>query len=408
MSKVKISVALAWLIAGAPLLLAATLSIKEIGFPATVAPHSAYYRIEATVGWAVEPGFLKFGISSAHAHYEVEGLVPLFKLLHEIEVIERISRDEEGSGFTEGLTDSIKQTGQGFVQLVSHPVDSTKSAGKAIGELGRKLGSIFQSQEEGEKTSFEEKVLGASEREIAAKFGVDVYTSNPNLQVLLSRMARARVGGKGTAFVVKMLLPVAGLVSAAVTVSGLNGAADQFVNDKSRRDLYDFNYDALLDLGFSDSEVLGFLNNPFYTPREATYLRFYLEKLKNVFGARDILRQAAGVKNLWQARKLLYETQLAADLMKTAAPYGKMQVFREGLAVLDSSRVIFITPYDYLEHNSLGDQVVKRALEIGKIWERPSLAIWNGGKITSAYRRELLRKGIQNQDWLLLAQPRGI
>ena len=60
-------------------------------------------------------------------------------------------------------------------------------------------------------------MLGASERELAKEFGVDVYTSNPYMKELLRSMARARMGGKGAVMVVKLLVPVAALASVAIT-----------------------------------------------------------------------------------------------------------------------------------------------------------------------------------------------
>ena len=100
------------------------------------------------------------------------------------------------------------------------------------------------------------------------------------------------MGGRGIVAVATFFVPVGLIASAVMTVSNVNSAADQLVDDKDRGDLFQLNKKALLDLGFSQEKVIQFLNHPYYTPREVTYLRFYLEKLKRVSGFEVILDAA--------------------------------------------------------------------------------------------------------------------
>jgi hypothetical protein len=215
-------------------------------------------------------------------------------------------------------------------------------------------------------------------------------------------MARARLGGKGAAVVGKLLMPVSGLTSVALTAGGIHSAADQLVNDNSRGDLYELNLEALLNLGFSPEEAKGLLNLSHYSPREATYLRFYLEKLKGVEGYQEILKKALEAKTLWEARKILYEAQIAADTMIETTPYRKIRCLKEGLAVEDPNRVIFITPYDYLDPSPLGDRVLEQALTLKKEESKGSVEIWNGGKVTLSFSSRAFLKGVKTRSWLLV------
>ena len=388
------------------------IALASLGLPKTFPVSSAYYKVDPSVAWAAEPGFLKFHVTARHGVYDVEGLVPLRKLLHEVEVIERIRQENGGTGFMDGAVDSVEATGEGFVKLVSHPIESGKGIGKAAGKLGGKIGGVFRKKEEGEKTSFGEKVLGGSRREIAKEFQVDVYTSNPHLDRLLTGMAKARLGGKGAAFVGKLLLPVAALVSATLTVSGINSAADQLVNDRSRVDLYQLNKEALGILGFSQREIKDFLNSRFYTPREATYIRFYLERLKGIKGHREIFRTALKAKSRWDAAKILYTAQIAADASADKkARFQQIQSFPEGLAVCDNcsaaadgARLLFITPYDYLDRSPLAEKVLARADAVKGQWSTRSAEIWNGGKVTLEFSTHALMRGIKTKGWFLLQQ----
>ena len=388
-----------WILLFAPLLFCA-FSLRDLNLPTQVPTTSSYSSVDPIVEKAEEPGFVKFKITASHARYETEGILPLVKLLHEIEIIERVERDEAGSGFMDGAVDSVMATGNGFKKLVTHPVDSIVGLGEATGKLGRSVGGIFRQKSEAEKTSLDEKIFGSSKREIAKKFGVDVCSTNPNLQQLLDNMARARMGGKGATVIAKFLIPVAGLVSVTMTASGVNGAADQWVNDKNRGEIYRLNREAL-SVYFSSQEVEDFLNSPYYSPRESSYLRFYLEKLKDLEGFRQILKQANEAKNLWEARKILYEAQIAAQAVPANPDFKKITCTAEGLALEDPKKIVLIAPFDYLDSSGGGDLLLKKALEL-RNQSGKAIEIWNGGKISLSFSAQLQIQGMKTKDWLLL------
>jgi len=331
----------------------------------------------------------------------VEGLAPFKKLLHEIEVIETIKNGFEGSSVVGGAVDSVTGTGKGLYNLVVHPVDSVKGVGEAGGKLGRTIGRAFRTKQEGEDASFQEKVLGHWERQVAKDLGVDMYTTNPYLKEILAEKAKGRAGGKGAVMVGKLFIPGGILVSATLAAGDINTTADRVVNDESRAELFQLNQEALQGLGFARNEARQLLNNPFYTPREATYMRFYLDKLQTVRGSRALLKEALSAKSLWQARKILYSVQMAADSFRDTDPFTRLECFPEGIAVEDRKRAILITPYDYLEESVLGDRVLDRALEMQKKWQKPEAEIWNGGNVTTGFLVESQDRGVKARTWQL-------
>ncbi len=362
---------------------------------------SPYYRVRSQIEKSLEPGFLKFHVTAPHGDYHVEGLVPFKKLLHEIEVIETIKNSHEGNSVVGGAVDSVTGTGKGLFNWVVHPVNSVKGVGGATGRLGRSVGRTFRPNEEGEKAPFGERILGHWERQAANDLGVDVYTSNPYLKKILAEKARGRVSGKGMIMIGKVFIPGGIFVSAALAAGDINITADRIVNDESRAELFRMNQEALKQLGFSEEEAKQLLNNPFYTPRETTYLRFYLETLQSVRGYRAILKEASRAQTLWQARKILYTSQIAADSYKVRDPFLRLEYSPEGLAIEDRNRAILMTPYDYLDESLLGDRVVERALEVKKKWLKPSFEIWNGGQVTTGFSASASNRGAKTRNWLL-------
>lgn len=382
---------------------AQTLSLKSIGFPPDFQVQSDYYTVDPKVEFASDPGFLIFKVKASFAEFTVEGLLPFKKLLHEIQVIEMIKRDQAGTGFVDGAVDSVKTTGKGAVNLVVHPINSVKGMGSATAELGRSIGSLFRKKQEGEKTSLGETIMGSAKRDVANKLGVDVYSDNPYLQELIDKMAKTRMTGQGAVFVAKLLIPLALVVSVALTVSGLNGSADLLVNDKSKSDLFYENRKALEALGFSEKDTFALLNIPFYTPREATYMRFYLQALQNVIGYREILKTAVKAKSQIEARKILYEAQMAADWvnMNPGKKFARLKITEVGLALDDPDQILFYTPYDYLDASPLGDLVVNRIQELKKVWNKSGAEIRNAGKVTGGYTTAIFLKGIRAREWVM-------
>lgn len=385
-----------------PSLLFADLPFESLDLPENILKKTNDYSIESITPSA-EPGFLKFKVHSDHADYEVVGVLPLVKLLHEIEVIERVRRNEQTSGFFDGAAASVEATKDGFVNLVAHPVNSMAGVGKAVGGLGRMIGGTFRKKESGEKTSFRERVQGSSERELAKQFDVDVYTTNPYLKQILRRMAASRMGGKGAAMIVKFLIPVAGLASVALTASGVNAAADQMANHLSRSELFRQNKLAFAKMGFKIAEINQLLDSSFYTPREMTYLRTYLERLQSVAGREDIFKSALSTKSVEEAHKILYESQLAATNAEKYS-YEKINILREGIAVKSKEQVLFFTPYDDLDMGPLGDSVLAQLKNLSQEWQIKSVTLLNAGKITDPLKSAAQAQNIQTQERLLWTQ----
>src|SRR3989338_1579435 len=138
------------------------LTYKELALPASVPVRSVDYEVVPQVKNASLPGFLTFSVRCPHGVYEIEGVAPLRKLLYEIAVIESVRRNEEGSGFFEGLGDSLSQTGQGLVNFIIHPIQSTIGIGQAAAELTDTVEGVFHEKEAGESTSISDKILGGS------------------------------------------------------------------------------------------------------------------------------------------------------------------------------------------------------------------------------------------------------
>ncbi|MFH1208673.1 MAG: hypothetical protein V1673_03865 [Candidatus Omnitrophota bacterium] len=358
-------------------------------------PQSSHVQIVSVQENQKFPGFLTFSVTSPHGSHIVHGLANLRKYLHEIDVIEQLNASQDtGSGITDGAVDSVKDTGRGLKNLAVHPVDSVEGIGKGIGKLGGKIGGVFRKKEEGEKG---DNFFSSTKRQLAKKLGVDVYSRNPDLQAKLDSMAKANMGGRGIVTVATFFVPVGLVASAVMTVSSVNAAADRLVDDNDRADLFKLNKKALLGIGFPQAKVTRFLNHPYYTPRELTYLRFYLEKLKRVQGFEVLLDRAIQAVSEIPADKILHEIQIAADSVGDTPRAMKLVVIPEGLILANEDKVALITAYDFLDHSVLGSRLTEQAISFRQSLGKRSAEIWNGGTVTSGFGGTILLKGIKVQ-----------
>jgi hypothetical protein len=400
MNKVSRPVIAAGLFVLFPALSLASLEIADL--PSSIPSKNIYLSIDQITP-SGQPGIDQFKVTSPHAVYEVQGLRPLAKLVHEIGVIERIRQHDQGSGFFDGASASVEATAQGLGNLVKNPVGSAKGLGKAAGKLSRGVGGMFRKKEEGEKSSFGEKVLGGNEREIAKEFNVDVYTTNPHLRALITQMARSRMGGKSAVLVIKILIPVAAVASIALTAGGINGAADQLVNNASRKDLFRTNKQAVLQMGLSEEIAEGILNSAYFSPREQTYFRFYLEKLQKTENFKTLAETAVKAASEWEARRELYEAEMAAAAAEKTS-FTKLWDFPEGLALLNSGgQLMVMTAYDDLS-GELENAVIEQIKKIKKESGASSVVLWNGGKIAESFRKRAGREGLETQAWMYFAE----
>jgi hypothetical protein len=371
----------------------AGISLKDLNLPEDLFPMSSeYHKVQGVREDPGARGFLIFSVTGLLGPTEVEGLSDLQKWIRETMVIGNLNKNQgAGEGVAEGAAESIKGTGRGLKNLFFHPVNSAKGIGAATGKLGDRIGDAFRDKDPGEKG---DGFLSSTKRDIAKKLGVDVYSRNPLLQEKLSSMAKQQMGGRGIVAVATFFIPVGLLASAVVTVSNVNSAADGLVNDKDRVDLYEINKNALLALGFPLAKVKALLNHPYYTPREVTYIRFYLERLRSLRGSEALLDEAVRRTEDIPAEKFLHEMQMAADAIGNMNDAQAIRIVPEGMVLERRGSAALIMGYDLVDASPLGDRAARRALEEKNRLGKRSAEIWNAGVVSSKFGGAMVFKGI--------------
>ncbi|MEZ0385598.1 MAG: hypothetical protein ACAI34_00925 [Verrucomicrobium sp.] len=233
-----------------------------------------------------------FGIFSAQGNAE---LVTRVAEIHAMFQLQRISKTEE---YGKALEKAAKSPLVFAKSLATNPVDTLAGVPKGIFKFINRTGEAVKEASEGRDTSpYEDsKVQSAigfskAKRGLAARLGVDPYSSNPAFQKALNGVAWAAYGGDIT--FTAALAPVGGSAGSVITGVQVSDTALNAVRDSSPNDLRRANEQTLFQMGAAEASIKVFLNNPAYSPTRQTELVHALKQLNGAAGRGDFLEVAS-------------------------------------------------------------------------------------------------------------------
>jgi hypothetical protein len=166
---------------------------------ATVLPaaflRSASYQLAPEA--AAADNFYRFEVSSDFGTHDVTSRAMLRVRLHELatlaELMPRLDEDDEDFDRSPGGRRGVGS--EHVVDILANPLGT---ASQLLGNLQYNVESTFTPPAGAAATAARGAVdlnPGPHKRSAAAQLGVDVYSSNPSLQGVLERLAKARSGG---------------------------------------------------------------------------------------------------------------------------------------------------------------------------------------------------------------------
>jgi hypothetical protein len=231
-----------------------------------------------------------------------------------------------------------------------------------------------------------------AKRQLAKKFGVDPYTTNPYIAARLDELAKAAFAG-GVSLDVVLAVSTAGAaaaLSATKTVSNLAW-------DLPPQDIRDRNAKELAALKIDEATRAKLLNNRWYTP---TIALSFVEAMKGL-GARDgstaVTALAAGAQSESEARFFVAQLRMAqsygkSDAIVSMEALGKVAAFRT-----KGGKLFIAVPVDYLSWT----EGVKTFVE-GKKGGAGERVVWFTGTASPRALAQLREKGWQVRDRVAL------
>ncbi|RPJ04726.1 MAG: hypothetical protein EHM37_22880, partial [Deltaproteobacteria bacterium] len=219
------------------------------------------YTVDETV---VNDGLLNhYRVRSIYGDFRVVSTQSVDQLLREIQAIALMKRVETADTVKDSVVQSGKNTVDAVTNLVTNPQETLEGAAAGVNNLFyRATNVVGRRSTTAAEDSKVEQFIGKSKSkgDIATKYGVNVYSTNPILQEELDRLAWADyLGGIGVGLAQSAIPGVGGLL---LSTSGTARLLNEVINSTPASELWVRNRDKLVAMGVNPDTVELYLNNP--------------------------------------------------------------------------------------------------------------------------------------------------
>lgn len=346
----------------------------------------------------IADNFYQFEVGSDFGNYAVTSRAMLRVRLHEITTIAELWPRLDD---TDGTLDRSPggRRGVGSERVVDILADPVGTASQLLGNIQYNVESTFDppgTAAAGAATTRGAVDLnpGPHKRSAAAQLGVDVYSSNAELQGVLERLARARSGGETVQGFSPLLRNIYAYPKFGSGV--LDTRLESTLKNTSAEELNATLLATLEDLKVPRRVRVAFVTHPAYTPRTRLYFTTFVELLGPVShvgrlfaAASSATTEADALAYVNYARMLAYYQVSGGDLARvvTAARFPTLATH--------ANDAVLALPVDYLAWTA---SVAAAADALHEIRERENLTEFRlllaGGASPRAVR-ELTRRRVE-------------
>lgn len=340
-----------------------------------------------------------FTMGSPHGLYEVNGEDMLRIRQQEIGAIGTLEEIKKSKHFAKGVKEAAKSPFKGVWKLITNPVDTVPGVGKGTWRFMTRYGEMTKGGRGELEESVAKEIIGFSgvKRELGYKLGVDVYSSNKELQKELNSISWAGYSGGMSAKIGMMGIALASTTAhIVVSATGFIDNMNELLRDNAPEDLRRLNRKKLKEMGVDKTDIKLFLRHAWYSPRHETILVGALAEMEGVKGRDQFIKQASFVENETDA----FFFQRVAEMMRGyhihVNPITEIIPVRSIVVAYTAEKNIVVTlPVDYVywtEALAIGADALVEMRGVDLPFKRKEL--WLTGKISSIAWEELENKGI--------------
>ena len=346
-----------------------------------------------------------FTIDSDYGVFEADGNAMLMQRVEEIAAIAQLKDVSRTDQFKESLATAAKAPVNAVKNIAQDPGEAFSSAGKGIAKFMKRAGNTVKNVRSGttekssaEKTGESMTGLARAKRQVAARMGIDPYSTNPVLQKELDEIARAAWAG-GFAFSA-VTFPIGGGVGMALTATNVSNTVGQLINEKTATELKAINRSALHSMGVNESDIEHFLENQAFTPTHQTAFTQNLKVLSGVEN-RAAFVHSAGKNSSAEADALF--CVLTASLM------GKIHTGEKPLARIDmlgdfpvciakDGTVVVVLQWDYAGWTARAASFTDEVQELAHHSGNKGVLVAISGQASPRLQQELKSRGFTVHD----------
>ena len=355
----------------------------------------ANYRIDPA---ARNDGYLnRFTVTVDGESYQVRGNALMRERLNELAALARMDVIKRTEIFKDAATEGAKTPIRTVGNLVTSPIETTKSIGSGVGTFFQSLGhSMFGSPSE-QESGVLKTALGFDEakRQFAFGLGVDPYTSFPPVRERLDEIAWTATGGGLT--VSAAFGAIDAPAGRALSGTKLAGGMAKLIAESTPAELKRINADKLSAMYVNDDIARLFLEHPKFSPTQKTVLVEAMARTgvsqRQAFIERALLVQSedeAYFMRRWAEALMGYHRQvmpLARFVRVGNAPFGQRV---DGV-------LVGVFPIDHLAWTGeIAQRHATNMRDLANIDGVTGGEIWLEGSISPAARAAL-----EAQDWVV-------
>jgi len=349
----------------------------------------------------------RFEITSIYGDFEAFCVDMVRIRAHEINVIAILQDIKKTKKFSQATKESKKGLYKKAVDLILDPVDTITGVPKGGWRFITQSGEMVKGGSEGREGGHAEALADFFKLKCryAYKLGVDVYSTNKELQKELNSVSMAGfASGEGTSLLfTKAGKSAEGLMLKdardlkIITRSPFLDEVDKLLLDNTQKGLQIINREKLKQIVEENYVIEGFLNHDNYTPHNKTIIIHALAKMEGIKNRDNFIKQAILVDNDEVAFINQRMIEMIYDYHKNVKPVVEIIPVRKMVAIYTSDKaIIAMLPIDNLYWSEPTDIFVSELLQLSKSEERPvtQVIVEISGKATSHVKEVLTGRGI--------------
>jgi len=335
-----------------------------------------------------------YQLSTDYGPLTVESTAELLIRINELKALVIMEEMDRKKVFGDALVASAKGTVKGAAELITSPIETSKSIVKGTGRFLSNLGdSLFS--DDPDQDNVVKTALGydVAKRQFAFEFGIDPYTDYDPVVKRLGEIARAAVAGGLTPKAAMAM--VDHKVVLAMQISGTAYGMMQLVRDNPPGKLKEINRKKLEKLGLDESLIEAFLDNYRYNPQEETILVGELDTMQGVKGFDLFISKADLATEETMALSYRILAQMMAGYHANVAPTEYIRNIN-GVLMLQQKdgTLVLLAPTDFVFWTKrLEEKVNAFETTINKMNGVSGKELWITGKFDQTARTHFEGKG---------------
>ncbi|MGI9333437.1 MAG: hypothetical protein ACR2RL_09810 [Gammaproteobacteria bacterium] len=380
----------------------------EAMLPAYLA-RSAHHRLDADPN--VNGYEAEFLIQSDQGEFRVRSVPMLALRVREIETVAQVStqlarmlRDQDDRRTVE-RRGQVQTGNRSVVGLLDAPVSGTSGLGEQfsntatsniIGVQGNKVVTPDPQPKPLERApsslSSNDPIVQGHKRSAAAALGLDVYSTNPNVQALLDEVAIERASGNSQAGAISVSLP--GGIDRRIADGRVDAAIRGALSRHPQPALQERNAGLLSNLGANDRLVGAFMGNAALSPRQRTEIVEYTVFLNDVGNRLALVAGAATAADEIEAERWTHAARALAHYHDRESRLARLiQSGHIPVGITQAGAMVVLLPFDVVLWDQATERVFKGVSSFASKQGIEVVEILTGGIATSAARNNLAAMG---------------